>query len=122
MNNLIIGDTYSRIDINKMLGGNVRDYMPISKDAVVCVCLTMELNPDAPEIILVGKGTSTEKAADKFTEQSWPVPLFIKQRENEWEYMGNYRAVSAENDSEKVAKLGARAGRLDVVSALYLEQ
>jgi hypothetical protein len=116
-----IGDTYSRIDINKVLGGNTRDYMPISKDAVVCVCLTMDMNPDAPAIILVGKGASTEKAAQKLLEQSWTVPLFIKRRENEWEYMGNYRAVSEEQDPKKIAMLGARAGRLDVVTVLCLE-
>jgi hypothetical protein len=121
MTNLSIGETYSRIEINKMLGGNIRDYMPISKDAVVCVCVTMEMNPDAPEIILVGKGAPTEKAAQKFLEQRWAVPLFIKQRENEWEYKGDYRARSTEQDSNRVAALGARAGRLDVVMAIYLE-
>jgi hypothetical protein len=122
MNELHVGETYTRIEINKMLGGNIRDYMPISKDAVVCVCLTIEWNPDAPATILVGKGAPAVKAAQKFLEQSWTVPLFIKQRESEWEYKGNYRAVSAEKDPVKVAMLGAKAGRLDVVSALSLAQ
>jgi len=117
-----VGETYSRIEINKMLGGNIRDYMPISNDTVVCVCLTKEMNPNAPGIILVGKGKSTENAAERFLEQTWTVPLFIKQRENEWEYIGNYRAVSSEKDPEKVTVLGAKAGRLDVVTVLYLEK
>ena len=122
MNELQVGETYSRIEINKILGGDTQSYLPINKDAVVCVCLTMDLNPDAPDIVLVGKGKQIVRAAQIFLEQNWTVPLFIKQRENEWEYRGNFRAVSIENDPVKVAKLGAKAGRLDVVSALSLEQ
>lgn len=119
---LTLGETYSRIEISKMLGGDTQSYLPISKEAVVCACLTMELNPDAPDIILVGKGKQTVRAAQIFLEQNWTVPLFIKQLENEWEYKGNFRAVSAEKEPGKVALLGARAGRLDVVLALNLEQ
>jgi len=55
MNELQVGETYSRIEINKILGGDTQSYLPINKDAVVCVCLTMDLNPDAPDIVLVGK-------------------------------------------------------------------
>lgn len=122
MSELQVGETYSRIEISKMLGGDTQSYLPISKEAVVCACLTMEQNPDAPDIVLVGKGKQIAKAAQLFLEQSWTVPLFIKQRENEWEYRGNYRAVSTEKDPVKVATLGAKAGRLDVTSALSLEQ
>jgi hypothetical protein len=122
MNGFNIGETYSRVDICKRLGGDTRSYMPICKDAVVCVCLKTELNPDAPEIVLVGKGKQIESAAQIFLKQNWMVPLFIKKGENEWEYKGNYRAVSAETDPNKVAMLGARAGRFDVVFALKLEK
>lgn len=125
MNELQTGETYSRIEINKMFGGgSIVDYMPIVKDAVVCVCIKEGMNQDARKThpkVLVGKGASTVAAAQMLLKQCWTVPLFVKQRENEWEYMGHFRAVSEERDPARVAALGAASGRFDVVSVLALE-
>lgn len=121
MNELHLGETYSRVEISQMLGGSIIEYMPASKGAVLCVCLTKEMNPEAPNVVLVGKGKPVE-LAEIFLQQSWVVPVFVKQRENEWEYVGDYRAKGAERDRAKVGALGAQAGRLDVAFVLYLQQ
>ena len=52
------------------------------------LAITTQKNPEAPEIIVVGKGKIIEANAERFLEQGQNVPVYIKQGTNEWKYAG----------------------------------
>ena len=85
-------ETYSRLVIARELGGSQVEYLPSVGGRVVCACLRRSKhNPDAPEIILAGKGSRVKQAAERLCErQQDPIPMFIKLRPNFWEYVGDY--------------------------------
>jgi hypothetical protein len=86
------GRKYSRKEISTILGGSEIEYLPTVNKCVVCGCLTMDCNPEAPDIIIPGTGKVIEREAKLFCGQDYPVPIFIKRRVNEWEYVGDYKA------------------------------
>ena len=89
-----IGKTYSRKQISAALGGSEIEYLPTANNRVVCGCFTLEHNPEAPDIIIPGTGRVIEREGKLFCDQDYPVPIFIKRRVNEWEYVGDYKAVN----------------------------
>jgi hypothetical protein len=89
-----IGKTYSRKQISAALGGSEIEYLPTANKRVVCGCFTLEHNPEAPDIIIPGTGRVIEREGKLFCDQDYPVPIFIKRRVNEWEYVGDYKAVN----------------------------
>jgi hypothetical protein len=76
---------------------------PQKNGRIVCGCFTLEHNPEAPNIIIAGSGPIIEHEADLFCRQNSLVPIFIKRRPNEWEYVGAYKAVRYSNDPAEIA-------------------
>lgn len=99
----ILGHKYSREEISKVLGGSEIDYLPAEKSEVVCGCFTLDHNPDAPDVVIPGTGSVIERRAKIFCKQKYPVPIFIKRRANEWEYVGDYKAVRHSTDPAEIA-------------------
>ncbi|HXI72385.1 MAG TPA: DUF6697 family protein [Verrucomicrobiae bacterium] len=99
----VLGHKYTRVEISKILGGSEIDFLPTEKGKVVCGCFTLDHNPDAPNVVLPGTGSVIERRAKIFCEQEYPVPIFIKRRVNEWEYVGNYKPVRNSTDLAEVA-------------------
>jgi hypothetical protein len=85
------GESYTRIEIHRTLGGGLQDYLPHRDGRVVAACLSPDLNPDAPSIVLPGRGPEIQRWAEIFAKQRQLVPTFLKRGSNEWEYVGNYR-------------------------------
>lgn len=56
------------------LGGRVEEMERVA----LCACLSLDENPDAPDIILPGFGERREEAARLLREQRRVVPVFIK--------------------------------------------
>lgn len=79
------------------------EYLPTDNKRVVCGCFTLDHNPEAPDIIIPGTGKVIEREAKLFCEQDHPVPIFIKRRPNEWEYVGHYKAVRFSTDPKDIA-------------------
>ena len=98
-----IGRRYSREEISAALGGSEVEYLPTHNGHVVCGCFTLEHNPEAPDIVIPGTGKVIEREAKQFCEQDYPVPVFIKRRVNEWEYVGDHKAVRFSTDPAEVA-------------------
>ncbi len=88
-----VGHKYTRKAISKILGGSEVEYLPTENKRVVCGCFTLDHNPEAPNIIIPGTGKVIQREAKQFCEQDYPVPIFIKRRTNEWEYVGHYKAM-----------------------------
>jgi len=91
MNSFARFHPYTRREIADTLGGGVQDYLPHHDGQVVCACLTPELNPEAPNVILAGTGPDIIRWAEVFAKQRDFVPVFLKRATNAWQYVGRYR-------------------------------
>ena len=117
-----LAKVYTRGQIHEVLGGGVMDYLPHKDGQVVCGCFRKDTNPDAPDIILPGRGPSIQYWAEVFRAQRDPVPVFLKRAVNAWEYVGDYRVERSTEDHSEMAKQSARSGRNDVTSVLFLRR
>jgi hypothetical protein len=104
---LQVGKSYTRGEIHRILGGGVRDYLPHKDGQVVCGCFKKETNPNAPDIVLPGRGTSIQHWAEVFRAQTNPIPVFIKRAVNEWEYVGDYRVDRWTDEQSEIAEYSA---------------
>lgn len=116
------GKVYSRIQIQRAVGGGVQDYLPHAGGQVVAGCFSTDVNPDAPSVILPGTGVEIEKWARVFAQQAKPIPVFVKKRSNEWYCMGYFRCVELSEDPVVIASHSTKAGRDDVTMVLRLER
>jgi hypothetical protein len=104
------GRPYTREFINEQLGGGMVDYLPHNDGRVLCGCFRKDFNPNAPDVVLVGKGKKIEHYAAVFCNQEVDVPIFIKYRSNEWVYMGDYHVSSWTEDPEELKTYHMKAG------------
>lgn len=118
----IRGKVYTRAAIQRVLGGGLQDYLPHADGKVVAGCFSKELNPQAPNVILPGTGPEIERWARVFAEQRTAVPVFIKQRSNEWYCMGAFRCIRLADDSPTIEEYASKANRSDVTMVLFLER
>ena len=116
-----IGNCYSRQEIHDKLGGGIQDYLPHVNRKVVCGCFRKDTNPGAPDVVLPGRGQDIMRWAKVFREQKNPIPIFLKQQINEWQYVGNYIVDHWSDDKQVVAvhEPISRKGR--VTSVLFLK-
>ena len=119
---LEIGKCYTRGQIHDRLGGGVQDYLPHQDLQVVCGCLKTDTNPNAPDVVLPGKGPSIQRWAKVFRDQRHPVPIFLKQAINAWKYVGDYQVDRWTEDHSEIAAHAKRAARNDVTSVLFLKR
>jgi hypothetical protein len=113
---------YTRREIADALGGGVQDYLPHRDGRVVCACLSTELNPDAPNVILAGTGPDIVRWGKAFTQQRYFVPVFMKRATNAWQYVGRYRVAQSTEEPKEISRWEAVSGRKDDIAiVLYLE-
>ena len=106
-----IGNQYTREEIAAELGGSVVEYLPRANGRVVCACLRMDYNPDAPEIILAGFGPQIEESAAMLCKQRGIIPVFIKRNTNAWESVGDFEVEKCSTDPGEIKKQEVRSGR-----------
>lgn len=117
-----LGEMYTRDYIHGELGGGIQDYLPHRDGRVVCGCFNPDLNPDAPDVVLPGTGPEIERWARVFAGQPGYVPVFLKHRTNEWEYVGDFRVSRLSEDPRAIARYCERSRRDDITMLLFLEQ
>lgn len=113
---------YSRVQIHAALGGSVQSYLPTVQGVVVAGCFRCDANPDAPTVVLPGKGPIIESSAASFAASKRAVPVFIKQNAGEWRYVGDHRVTRLSRDPAEIHTHAKRAGRTDVSCVLYLSE
>lgn len=106
VNAFAFGHTYTRGQIRAALGGDLSSDFPHRGGRVVCGCFRPDLNPDAPDVILPGRGPAIERWARVFVEQPGFIPCFVRVHGDAWEYVGAFRVRRVISDA---AELGARA-------------
>jgi hypothetical protein len=118
-----LGEFYSREEISRMLGGSSWTYLPRDGGDVVSGCFRTDLNPKAPNEILVGYGKLRVSSAKRLVEQDTPIPVFIQRASKQWEFVGYYRGKKFSEAPGEVAPK-ARAANLEgqVAGVLYLEE
>ena len=118
-----VGTEYTRAEIHEQVGGGVQPYLPTKGGKVVAACVTKELNPRAPRVILCGKGARIEPTGSILAAQSDPVPVFVKRSVNRWKFRGWFRAVASHTSGPRFESLVSGSGRAasDVSRAVELE-
>jgi len=100
----------------------LQDYLPHVDGRVVAGCFSKKLNPQAPNVILPGTGPEIERWARVFADQGGAIPVFMKQRSNEWYCMGAFRCVRLADDPATIHEHASLADRDDVTMVLFLER
>ena len=112
--------SYTREEIHTEVGGSMQSFLPHVGGRVVAACLRRDYNPDAPAVVLVGTGEGIEQAADMLVAQRSPVPTFIKQGTDGWEYVGEFAAERSSQDATDLAAQARRSGREDITRVIYM--
>lgn len=97
-------------------------YIRTKKGVVKGLALRLDLNPEAPDIVIVGKGSIIESSAKLFLNSEVSVPTYVKRAVNAWKLIGNYRAVEYRTDKATIrANRGDRATE-NIAGILFLER
>jgi hypothetical protein len=117
------GRRYSRAEIFKMFGGNMQSALPFKDGEAVAGCYDPKMNPDAPEVILVGVGVYKEYYSQRAAEQRTMLPIFLKRANAEYEFVGYYRAVRYSTDRTEIRRqnIGDRPEN-NIAGVLYFEE
>ncbi|MGX9418164.1 protein NO VEIN domain-containing protein [Vibrio sp. WJH972] len=101
-----------------LAGGD--SYIRTKDNVVKGLAITTQKNPEAPEIIVVGKGPRIVRNAQLFLECQRHVPVYVKQATNQWEFMGNYKADNYLQDSATIEKYRRHRSAEDIDGILFL--
>jgi hypothetical protein len=106
------------------LPGTGHGYVRFKDGRVVCANLKPELNPDAPEVILVGQGPLREKWAKMLCDQDHSIALevYLKKGVNKWKYEGDFVVENWSEAKEEIQQHETRANRCDVFRIINLRK
>lgn len=116
-----IGAEYTRDDIHAQYGGSKQAYLPTVAGKVVAICVTPELYPLAPQVILCGQGPRIAPTGAQLAQQTGPVPVFVKRGVNRWEYRGLMRVLAAYTGGPRFESLVAGSRRNPQEISLVVE-
>lgn len=107
----IVGDEYTREDIQAQVGGGLEIFLPNKAGVVVAACLTKDKNPRAPSVILCGVGEDIAAAGVILARQSTAIPMFIKRGIKRWQYIGDFRLAASYTSGPEFESGIAGSGR-----------
>lgn len=89
---------------------------------VTGMAIRLDLNPEAPNRILVGKGRRLESLSKKMVAANAFLPVYLKLATNQWALLGHYKAQKFETDPSEVESYRkGRSGELSGVLFLIGE-
>jgi len=115
------GRPYTRGDIHAVLGGSRRAALPTKGGRVVCLCLTRERNPRAPEEVVIGGNERSARLARDLAGSGAAVPVFVRALHGGWEYVGERRVRAVVDEPGALLALVAEGAPADASLALLLE-
>jgi hypothetical protein len=121
---LIKGQRYTWSEIVDETGadGSPPYYLLHRDGKVVAGCFTLEINPEAPLVVLAGDGPQIREWADLFCAQTSSIPVCVKSGLGEWLCCGNFRLVRSSTDPAEIARHSAQARRSDVYKLFFLQE
>jgi hypothetical protein len=96
------------------------DFIRTFNGQVMGLALRLDLNPTAPEVIIVGKGVRREQRARLVEAHQLPIPTYIKRGTNAWEHIGDYGPFVYRTDNATVQRLVKYRLPNSVAGGLYL--
>lgn len=96
------------------------DFIRTAKGSVVGLALRLDLNPDAPDVIIVGIGVRRELRAKLVASQGGTVPTYLKRGVNAWEFVGDCGPYVYKNDAATVHRLVKLRKPNSVAGGLFL--
>ena len=103
----------------ELAGGE--SYIRTMNGEVKGLALRLDLNPEAPEIVVVGTGPRIIHNANLLVNCNRPVPAYVKRGTNKWEYMRYYQATAYRRDESTIERYRHQRLRSDVDGILFLE-
>lgn len=121
---LTVGCEYTRAEIHAHLGGSVVSCLPTRDGAIVAACLSKSFSPQAPEVVLCGKGARTSPVSAQFARQRMPIPVFLKSASSRWQYRGRFTVAQSFSSGARFEGFIAGSGRsvASVSHVVLLEQ
>lgn len=116
------GSVYTRGQIHEAFGGSSWAALPTRGGKVVCVCLTLEKNPRAPNEMVIGCNARAVRLARAFAASGAAVPVFVRMPRGGWEYNGERRVRAVIDDPGALLALVAEGAPVDISVALQLEE
>lgn len=74
------------------------DYIRTKGNEVKVLALRLDLNEEAPEVMVVGRGLRIQRRTMLLRDTPYALPTYVKRDVNFWEYLGNYRAANFRTD------------------------
>ncbi len=121
---LIKGRRYTWSEIVDATGADGSPpYSLLHRDGrVVAGCFTMEINPEAPLVVLAGRGAQLTELADRFCAQTGFIPVCVKSGMGEWLSCGDFKLVRSSADPAEIASHVVEARRPDIYKLLFLAE
>lgn len=116
----VVGQEYPHAAIQEAFGGDYMSYLPETGGRIVCGRFTAEMNPLAPQRVLVGDRPRVKRKAELLARQGGTLPVFMKQGPNRWLYCGLMRIVDYVTDSRVVEPEAHAAGREDPIAGILV--
>lgn len=118
------GKHYTRNEISKVVGGGLQDCLPHVGNRVVAVCMKKDMNPQAPHVMLVGKGRDKERYSEILCsiQQNETVPVFTKKDTNAWEFEGFFSARQHSKEPRVIVDNEKTSGRSEIYMIIYFQE
>ncbi|RTQ46035.1 hypothetical protein EJV47_23050 [Hymenobacter gummosus] len=121
--NLSPGTILSAQEIADLFGGNPVPFLPTSGGRVTCGRFDPDLNPQAPTVVLVGRGTQRQRNARLLTDVGNTIPVFLRQGNMQFRFVGCFKATRYSEDSVTVKNNAHLAPNpTDIAGVLYLKR
>ena len=116
-----VGNFYTTDEVAaKTAGGD--SYIRTRNNVVRGLAITLDKNPEAPEIIIVGDGVTIKKNAELLKGTLTAVKTFVKHETNKWEYVGRYKAVRYSKSPEIIEEYRKHRAANRVTGIMFLEK
>jgi hypothetical protein len=118
---LTIGAIITRKELTEYVGAGGDSCFLHKNGNVVAIAMDPKKNPNAPGILLVGRGPQKERFAVVIRQADIHVPTFVKEGVDRWKYVGKYKAFKIDNSPSEITPHAINSGRTDIWGVLSLE-
>jgi len=106
-----LGGEYTRREIHESLGGSTVSCLPTSNGVIVAACLSKKFSPQAPAVVLCGRGALTSPVSAQFALQQNAIPVFLKNAASRWQYCGEFIVERSYSTGEEFESFITGSGR-----------
>lgn len=116
-----VGEFYTAEEVANKTAGN-DSYIRTKNNVVRGLAITLDKNPEAPNVIIVGDGVMIKKNADLLRNTLYPVKTFLKHDTNKWKYVGRYKVIKYSKSSDIIEKNRKHREAKRITGILFLEK